>query len=297
MNNIKQNQFRAFWAITWSSFRAQTRNKATFFFGFLFPIVFISIFGLIGNSSQSVRLGIAKTPNNSLANSFYKNPAVSVVNGSDSNLAIQLKQGKLDAILSFVQVSTNPPVYNANLTLPTNNPQSAALSQLIINAVVDQENLNLAKVSNPPIHLSIVKTSSRQSRYIDFALPGMIGFSLLGTAIFGTVFGLIFLKKELVIKRMFATPMKPLTFLLGQGASRLIMAVAQTILILIIGVFVFKFYLPEGFLTFIELMVLSVFGLVAFLGFGYFMAGLANDENSANPMVNLVTLPQFLLGG
>ena len=42
---------------------------------------------------------------------------------------------------------------------------------------------------------------------------------------------------------------------------------------------------------------MSAIGLVAFLGFGYFMAGLAKDENSANPMVNLITLPQFLLSG
>ncbi len=44
-------------------------------------------------------------------------------------------------------------------------------------------------------------------------------------------------------------------------------------------------------------MALSAVGLVAFLGFGYFLAGIANDENSAGPIVNLVTLPQFLLSG
>jgi ABC-2 type transport system permease protein len=37
--------------------------------------------------------------------------------------------------------------------------------------------------------------------------------------------------------------------------------------------------------------------LVAFLGFGYSIAGLANDENSAGPLVNLISLPQFLLSG
>ena len=44
-------------------------------------------------------------------------------------------------------------------------------------------------------------------------------------------------------------------------------------------------------------MIIQALGLVAFLGFGYFMAGFANDENSAGPLVNLVTLPQFLLSG
>lgn len=96
---------------------------------------------------------------------------------------------------------------------------------------------------------------------------------------------------------MFATPTKALTILLAQGTSRLVSALLQIFLILLIGVFVFKFYLPQGWITLVELMVLSVFGLVAFLGFGYFIAGLSNDENAASPLTNLVTLPQFLLSG
>ena len=153
------------------------------------------------------------------------------------------------------------------------------------------------RVIDPPVKLQEQKIEGRQARYIDFALPGQIGFSLLSTAIFGTVFGLIYLKKAGVLKRMFATPTKALTILLAQGLSRLVVALMQTMLILVIGVLVFKFYLPHGFITLLELILLSTIGLIAFLGFGYFFAGLANDENSAGPLVNLVTLPQFLLSG
>jgi ABC-2 type transport system permease protein len=157
--------------------------------------------------------------------------------------------------------------------------------------------LKLSGVTNPPLTLSYDEIAGRQQRYIDFALPGQIGFSLLSTAIFGTVFGLIYLKKALILKRMFATPTRALTILLAQATSRLFIALLQTMLILGIGVFVFQFYLPHGFITLLELTLLCIVGLIAFLGFGYFMAGLANDENSAGPLVNLVTLPQFLLSG
>jgi len=107
---------------------------------------------------------------------------------------------------------------------------------------VDQTNLHLAGVTNPPIVVQQTELSGRQFRYIDFALPGQIGFSLLSTAVFGTVFGLIFLKKSLVLKRMFASPTKAITILLAQGSSRLISAMLQTLLILALGIFVFKFY-------------------------------------------------------
>lgn len=41
----------------------------------------------------------------------------------------------------------------------------------------------------------------------------------------------------------------------------------------------------------------TVLGLISFLGFGFFMSGLASDENSAGPLVQLVSLPQMLLSG
>lgn len=152
-------------------------------------------------------------------------------------------------------------------------------------------------MNDPAISYNQKEIEGRKPRYIDFALPGQIGFSLLSTAIFGTVFGLIYLKKALILKRMFATPTKAMTILLAQGTSRLIVALAQTVLILVLGVAVFQFYLPHGIITFIELLILSAFGLVAFLGFGYLIAGLSSDENAASPLTNLVTLPQFLLSG
>lgn len=292
----KPRQLPSYFMMAWYSFKAQTRNPATFAFGFIFPIVFISIFGVIGNSQQKFTIGI---PNNE----SQQNPVIQVLqrqsyitlkSDTENNLRTQLKQGKLAAVLLLTQ---NKHKYHISLITSSADPQESAPMQSIIKGIVDELNLKLAGVNNPAIILTNQEVSGRQSRYIDFALPGQIGFSLLSTAIFGTVFGLIYLKKAGVLKRMFSTPTKPLTILLAQGTSRLIMAILQTLLIVGIGILFFQFYLPHGFLTFLEIMILSAFGLIAFLGFGYFMAGLANDENSAGPLVNLITLPQFLLSG
>ncbi len=298
-NTKKPSQLRAYLTISWLSLIAMTRNKSTFFFGFLFPIVFIGVFGLIGNSTQKITIGIPNNTNNNniIVKTIKKQDFVAVNSGTKQYLDRQLQQGKIAGVLMVTEKSQNPPVYSANVEISSAQPQQSSAFISLVSGVVDKANLALSGVKNPPITLSQTMVSGRQFRYIDFALPGMIGFSLLSTAIFGTVFGLIFLKKSLVIKRMFATPMEPLTFLFGQGTSRLIIAVVQTVLILGIGILVFKFYLPDGWITFFELLLLSAIGLIAFLGFGYFMAGLVNDENSANPMINLVTLPQFLLSG
>ena len=45
------------------------------------------------------------------------------------------------------------------------------------------------------------------------------------------------------------------------------------------------------------MMVLSFFGLLVFMGFGFIVSGLATSESTIPPFANLVTLPQFLLAG
>ena len=295
----KPGQLRAYFVMMKYFFLAQTRNPATFAFGFIFPIVFISIFGLIGNTPQKLTVGlpVAAERTNPVVQIIEKQPFVKIDQEDELTLEAKLKQGKLSGIMNIKQTSLKPVKYTVDLKTSIGNVQEGAALNSLIRGVVDQTNLKLAKVNNPAIVVTQSELSGRQFRYIDFALPGQIGFSLLSTAIFGTVFGLIFLKKSLVLKRMFATPTKALTILLSQGSSRLIIAQLQTLLILLVGVVVFKFYLPHGIITFLELVVLLTIGLIAFLGFGYFMAGLANDENSAGPLVNLITLPQFLLSG
>ncbi|MGH7203783.1 MAG: ABC transporter permease [Candidatus Levyibacteriota bacterium] len=295
----KPKQFRAFLIMMKYFFLAQTRNPATFAFGFLFPVVFISIFGLIGNSPQQLNIGLPNDSNlnNPIVQTLKKENFVKIQSDNEANLEQKIRQGKLSGIVRVNQTSKEPPHYNVNLITSIANPQEAASVKSLLQGLADKTNLAIAGVKNPAINITQKEISGREVRYIDFALPGMIGFSLLSTALFGTVFGLIYLKKALVLKRMFATPTKALTILLAQGGSRLIVALLQTILILALGVIVFQFYLPHGFTTFIELLFLTIIGLTGFLGFGYFFAGLANDENAAGPMVNLVTLPQFLLSG
>jgi len=295
----KPHQIRAFFVMMKYFFLAQTRNPGTFAFGFLFPVVFISIFGLIGNSTTPLSIGFPTNSNlnNPIISTIKKQSYVKIQTGSESQLEKSMKQGNLSGIINVKGLSQNPPKYQVGIITSSANQQTASAITSMVTEIVDQQNLQAAGVTNPAITIVNQQLAGQQIRYIDFALPGQIGFALLSTAIFGTVFGLIYLKKALVLKRMFATPTHAITILLAQGGSRLIMAVLQTLIILILGIVLFKFYLPHGWITFVELLFLSIIALIAFLGFGYFMAGLVNDENAAGPMVNLITLPQFLLSG
>lgn len=296
----KPRQWPAFVSVAKYATIAATRNRATLAFGFIFPLVFITVFGLLGNQTVTIKLGIVDGgPSNPVTAVVKDIDVFKVSTGSAEDLKAELSQGDLDAVMQVQSKSsaTGAPGFTVNLYTSKASPQLSGTATSIISGVVDKMNLKLANVTDPTISLVAAEVSGAATRYIDFALPGMIGFALLGTALFGTVFGLIALKKTLVLKRMFATPTKPLTFLAGQGASRLFFALAQTIVIVGVGVVAFHFNLPHGWMTMVDILIISTVGLIAFLGFGYFFAGFANDENSAGPLVNLVTLPQFLLSG
>lgn len=291
------SQFKAYYVMTWYVLKAMLRNRATVLFGLAFPIAFVMIFGLVGNGSTNVKVGIPNNTNqnNPVVQSLKKVSVISIQNGSKDELDNKLKQGKLDAELLIDQNSAQS--YSVSLVTSSGNPATASAAQSVMRGVVDQLNLNLSGVKNPPITITNQEISGRQSRYIDFALPGQIGFSIMSLSVFGLIFGFVFLKKELVFKRMFATPVRALTILLAQGSSRLIMAFVQTAVIIGVGVFALNFYLPHGWVTLLELLILTPIGLIAFMGFGLFVSGFAKDENSAAPIAQLISLPQFLLSG
>jgi ABC-2 type transport system permease protein len=105
------------------------------------------------------------------------------------------------------------------------------------------------------------------------------------------------LRQTLVLKRFFATPIKRSYIIFGEGLGRIIFQMITAVVILSIGHFAFKFTLIHGWVTFIELMILSLLGLIVFMGFGFIVSGLAKTESTIPPFANLVTLPQFLLAG
>jgi ABC-2 type transport system permease protein len=161
--------------------------------------------------------------------------------------------------------------------------------------------MNEANFPNTPsvgvISNEIVKIEGRPYRTIDFILPGQLGFSLLSAGVFGVAFIFFSLRQTLVLKRFFATPIKRQYIVLGEALSRVLFGLITAVVILLIGHYAFDFTLVNGWVTFFEMLVLSFLGLVVFMGFGFIVSGLAKNESVIPPFANLITLPQFLIGG
>lgn len=293
MKTKSPNQIRPLLAIANFGLRAQLRNRATVFFGFVFPLMFIFAFGFFGPSGSSISIGIPESgQSTAIYDDISQIEGINIQKGDVSDLKRELSVGKLTAVLI-----TENDQGDIKLLISQANQNQAQVTQSIVSGVIAKENLSLVDIKDLPINLTVEKVAGRAFRFIDFFLPGMIGFAILATAVNNTAFGLIFLKKTLVLKRIFATPTKGLTILLGQGLARVIVALAQTLVIVAAGVWVFDFTLIHGILTLIQIILLSVIGLLAFMGFGFFVAGVATDENSVVPLTNIIVFPQFLVAG
>jgi ABC-2 type transport system permease protein len=294
------NQLKVALGLTKFAVKANIRNKASYFFSLIFPLIFITIFGFLGSSGQSIKLAIPDNLNHD--NRIYQtiktvanqeDAPVKLIEASQSDLEKQLQQAKVDAILTTPQDSPN----SIELVTSNANPQGKAGSATFLNGVISQMNLQATGVKNPPFSLSLKETSGKEYRYIDFLLPGQIGFSLIAIATFGIAFPLITLRKTLVLKRMFATTVTPITFVISQCLSRSIQAMIQAGVILLVGILAFHFTLVNGWVGALEMLFLSFIGVLVFSGFGFLIGNIAKDEQSLPIALNLFNFPQMLLAG
>lgn len=298
----KYNQFRAMFAVTKASLQAMVKSPSSVMFSIGFPLVFILIFGFMGSGSK-LSMDIAFSNHADTTNPIFigikNSPGLIIKQENDSILREDLQKGRVAAIVDIQQKNAQTP-YHIQLTsshaVPKENLQ---VLQTLLHAEVEKINTQMypkaqtiATVDND---INIVP--GRTYRNIDFILPGMLGFSLLAAGIFGVAFLFFNLRQQLVLKRFFSTPIKRTYIILGEALSRVIFQLITAIIIIIMGVVCFKFTLIHGAWTFIEILILSFYALIIFMGCGFIVSSISKTESAIPPLANIFTMPQFLLAG
>ena len=288
---IKYSQIRGMLSIAKASLRSIFRSPSAVIFSFLFPIIFILVFGFLSSTAPVIRVVFdpASKNDNPLYEKLIAGNNLKFLTQSYKKSKEDLEKGHITAIIKIREV--NPvafPKYAVEITTSTAAADRIGLLQSIIQKDIGE--LDLANLPQKETYAFVVKETlpGRVYRTIDFILPGQLGFSLLSAGVFGVAFIFFNLRQTLVLKRFFATPIR---------RSYIIFQLITAIVILSIGHFAFNFTLVNGWVTFFELLVLSLVGLIVFMGFGFIVSGLANNESAIPPFANLVTLPQFLLAG
>lgn len=299
----RYSQFRAMLAITRGSLRAVFRSPSAVIFSIAFPLIFILVFGFIGNSGR-VSVVVAFAPDSDTANPVY--PAIKqiaglrITNKKGEELREDLEKGRITALIRITHTGNDQSPYEIGLTSSEAvNPQNLQVLQSILNAVI--AGLNRQAYPQAPtiarLSSTMEKVPGRIYRTIDFILPGQLGFSLLSAGVFGVAFLFFNLRQQLVLKRFYATPIRRSYIVLGEALSRVIFQMMTAVIIIGVGHYAFGFTLVNGVETFLTIMLLSFIALLLFMGFGFIVSSVAKNESSIPPFANLITLPQFLLAG
>ncbi|QTE34554.1 ABC transporter permease [Mucilaginibacter gossypii] len=308
MNN-KYSNTKATLAIAKASFRSILRSPSAVVFTLAFPLIFIIVFANIGGGGMSIDVGVAKGSDTSANNPVYtalkKNKIMHLIHDQTADeMSKNLAKGNLDAILDLKPFA--PP---ASMTVHVQYSQASGDKGSVLKSALNNifyriqseelkriQSYTTVKVPNL-IDLKEETISGRPYKYIDFILPGQLGFSLLSSGVFGTAFVFLSLRLTLVIKRFFATPVKRYSIVLGEAIARLAFSLLGSLFIILVGHYMFGFTLIHGVTTVLNMLVLSAIGLIIFMGFGFTVSGIAKNESSVPPLSNIITLPQFLLSG
>jgi ABC-2 type transport system permease protein len=296
------NQWTAMWAIAKAALRAIFKSPQAIFFSLFFPIVLIMVFGALG-SNRGISLDIAFDAKSDTLNKIYqyisRYPVFDINKGTQADIEDKLNKGRITAIVDIRKQNNDStgPAYDIHLrTTEASQREMPALSTMLRQIIADaNEVVNPAKAKYADI--SVEKQEGRPYRMIDFYLPGMLGFSLIGSAIFGVAFLFYNLRETLVLKRMFSTPIRKGYIVLGEGIARVIFQLTTAVVLILFGKFFYNFTLAHGWITFVELIVLSFIGLTVFMAFGFIISSIAKNQNVIPIYANLFMFPQYFLSG
>ncbi len=277
------------------------RNKQTLFWALLFPIIFIVVFGLFNlDKVVPAKVALIDQAKNASSKQIQESLAKIDLLEIQSRDAVepakdQLAKGDLDFVLVIPKGFTFPANKPQELQLfsdPT-NVQANQVVKGVLNTFADQSTLQALRVQ-PALKITETPVTSHNVRYIDFLMPGIIGQAVMMSAIIGIAVGITRYREQHVLKRILATPLKTRTFLIAEVASRLILAVIQTTLVIIMARVVFNVHVYGNYGW---LYLVSIIGDLVFLQIGFFIAGVSRTASAAEGLANLVTMPMLFLSG
>ena len=135
---------------------------------------------------------------------------------------------------------------------------------------------------------------ARGSRYIDFLIPGLIGLNLLSSGLWGAGFTIVRMRSGKLLKRLMATPMRKRDFLLSFVLARMVWLAPELLLLLTFGWLAFDYEVVGSILA---ALLVCVLGAFTFAGLGLLTASRAKTTEAVTGIMNLASMPMWILSG
>ena len=284
--------------------RAYARDRTALFFGFLFPLLFMVLFGVLNfEASVRVDLSVVDEAKNEQSASFIatlqKIETLRITTGERAAELEKLGAGDRDLVLvipaDFRIAPARPGNSVPTLTIYESSaqPEAGAVGRAILNSVANELSFAVTQTA-PVLTFTREEVTGRNLKYVDFLTPGIVGMTIMQLGISSVAFAFVADRQRGVIRRIMATPIPRRSYMAAHVLQRLILAVVQVLILLAVAVFAFKVTVVGGLGS---LLMVAVLGAVVFLNLGFAVTGLLATENQAAVATQIVTLPQMFLSG
>ncbi len=285
--------------------RRAFRDRTALFFIFLFPLIFLFIFGgLFGKSSSaSFKVALINQSHSASADQLAGQIKGSKLFKVDATLTTldgakeKMNRGQLDAAIvlppDFGSIKDKSPTGQAAVYYTQNNQTAGQTLTQVLQDQFAAMNVGLTKVT-PPFSVKGIQTNDKGLSQFDYTFAGLLGFSIIGLGIFGPVNVFPQLKKQGVLQRLHTTPLRVWQYFLANLVSQSVVGLMTMALMFAVAIAVFHLKVSGDP---IELAIYIVLGIITIFGIGLAIGGWAKNENQAAPLSNIVVFPMLFLSG
>jgi ABC-2 type transport system permease protein len=273
----------ALWQLTLARWRNLYREPGTMFWTYGFPLLLVLALGIAfrDRPPDPVDAAVEAVPGGeALRDVLAKDPTVRVRYLSPDEAARALRSGKVAVVVT----PGTPRTYTYDLTRPESR---------IARAVVDDV-LQRAEGRTDPTAVRESLVTEPGARYVDFLIPGLLGFGLMSSGLWSVGFVIVEMRTRKLLKRMIATPMKKTDFLASFMLMRALFLIGELPALVVFAHVLF--HVPvHGSLWL--LAGLALLGSLVFAAMGLLVASRAQNVHTVGGLINVVTLPMSICSG
>lgn len=283
------------------------RDRLSIFFGVLFPLIFLFVFGgILGNDSMGgFRVALINNSESKFAEQFVGQLDDDESFDVDQSFA-DLDGAREDMVRSQIDAAIVLPddfgVVDPEKRLPTgeievyytqNNAQAGQTLTAVLEGIFKEYNTTLTEV-NVPFTVKGEQINAESQTQFDYTFAGLLGFALLGVGIFGPVNVFPELKKQGILRRLSTTPLRVWQYFTSIVLSQTVVGLVSVGVMIVTALAVFGLEVVGN----VALLVgFIIFSIIMVLGIGLAIGGWAKNERQAAPLSNIVVFPMMFLSG
>jgi ABC-2 type transport system permease protein len=301
-------QLRTVLVFTKLSTRRFFRDRLAQFFGVLFPLIFLFVFGALsngGNNNVTFKVAVLNHSRAAFATSFVHKIETGKTFKVDTTIttlnAAEDKMGKsqIDGIIilpsDFGALKPGQAYPSGQAEILYNHSSSGTGQTLtsVLQTNFDQINARFVPIQRP---FSAVgkELNTKSLTSFDYTFSGLLGFSIIGLGVFGPVNVFPELKKQGILRRLHTTPLRTWQYFMATMFSQAVTGVISIGIQFAVAIGVFHLKINGDYP---EIFIYTIYSIFMILGLGLAIGGWAKNERQAAPLSNIIVFPMLFLSG